>query len=257
MSDVSLVVRQVGYEQRSFWRNPASAFFTFIFPFVFLVALGTLNSGSHATVGGVQVNYNDYQVPALLAFAVMGACFTNIAISTSIRRDSGVLKRLRGTPLPPWVFMCGLIGSSVIISVMLVALTTGFGMLAYHISAPQHPLALAVTLIVGAMCFCALGLALSPLIPNADAAPAVVNGVFLPLVLLSGSFFPVPADSLVTTFANLFPVRHFTIAVFNAFDPGRNGSPQLLGTDLLVLAAWGVVGLLVAVKRFRWEPRKT
>jgi len=257
MSAAALVARQVTYEQRSFWRNPASAFFTFVFPIMFLIILGSVFKNDAVQISGRTVPSDDYYIPSLVAFGIMGACFTNIAISTSIRRDSGLLKRLRGTPLPSWAFMGGLIGSSVIIGLILVALTTAFGMVVYGVGAPRHVGALAVALAVGAMCFCVLGLAMSSVIPNADAAPAIVNVVFLPLVFISGTFFVVPPSSLFTTIANLFPIRHFTAAVLSGFDPAGNQGQGFAGGDLLVLGAWGIVGLLVAVRYFHWEARRT
>jgi len=254
MSEASLVARQIRYEQRTFWRNPASAFFAFAFPIIFLVIFGTLNNGVIVTVNGVKVTYDDYYIPALVAFGLMGACFTNIAISISIRRESGLLKRFRGTPLPAWAFMTGVIGSSVIVAAILAALTTVFGMLAYHVHAPQHLLALVIVLAVGAMVFCALGLATAALIPNADAAPAIVNAALLPLVFISGTFFPINPDSVLAKIAEYFPVRHLITAVYAAFDPALASTTGIDGNDLLIMGAWGVAALFIAIRRFRWEP---
>ena len=138
-------------------------------------------------VGPVQTTYDDYYIPALVAFGVMGACFTNIAITLSLRRDNGILKRLRGTPLPPWAFIAGVVGSSIIVSIILALLTTGFGILVYGVHVPQHIGAAAASIGVGALAFCALGMAMTIVIPNAEAAPAIVNGVFLPIVFISGN----------------------------------------------------------------------
>ncbi len=258
MSDAAIALRQVGYEQRTFWRNPASAFFAFLFPIIFLVVFATLFKGSTAQVAPhVSVPYDDYYIPALTAFGVIGACFTNIASSLTIRRDDGILKRLRGTPLPPWAFMLGVVGSSIVVSLLLTLLTVGFGILAYGVHVPNHIGALVLTLGVGAMSFCALGLAMTVAIPNAEAAPAIVNGVLLPLVFISGTFFPIDQTSVLAKIASYFPVRHFISSMFNAFDPGHLSSSGFSGNDLIIMAAWGVAGLLIAVRRFRWEPRRT
>ena len=163
MSDLVLVLRQVRFEQRSFWRNPASAFFAFAFPIMFLVIFGTLNQGSRINCLG-HIPFNAYYVPALITFGVIGACTTNIAMSVSIRRDSGVLMRLRGTPLPPWAFMAGLIGSSAVVGAILAALIAAVGVLLYGVGVPRHPATLLLVLLVGGACFCALGLALAALL---------------------------------------------------------------------------------------------
>ena len=126
MNNATIALHQVEFEQKSFWRNPAAAFFAFLFPIIFLVVFATLFKDSRTQVGPVTVSYNDYYIPALVAFGVMGACFTNIAMSISLRRDNGILKRLRGTPLPSWAFIAGVVGSSIIVSIVLTLLTTLF-----------------------------------------------------------------------------------------------------------------------------------
>ena len=256
MSDAGIALHQIEYEQKSFWRNPVAAIFAFLFPIIFLVVFATIFKDTSARVNGMKVNYDDYYIPALTAFGVIGACFTNIAASISIRRDDGILKRLRGTPLPPWAFMVGVVGSSVIISIVLVAITVGFGILVYGVNVPAHIGPLVLTLAVGAMSFCALGLAMTVAIPNAEAAPAIVNAVLLPLVFISGTFFPIDPASAVTKIAEYFPVKHFINAMFNAFDPAHLSSSGFSGNDLVIIAAWGAAGLLIAIRRFRWEPRR-
>ena len=140
--------------------------------------------------------------------------------------------------------------------IVLTVLTTVFGIVVYGIHTPDHILAAAVSVAVGALVFCALGLAMTIVIPNADAAPAIVNGVFLPIVFISGTFFPVPSTSVLAQIAEVFPVRHFIDAMFTAFDPARQSSSGFNGTDLLVMAAWGVAAVVIAARRFRWEPTK-
>jgi ABC-2 type transport system permease protein len=257
MSSSGIAVRQVGFEQKSFWRNPASAFFAFMFPIIFLVVFATLFKGQKVQIGTVSTTYDNYYIPALVAFGVMGACFTNIAVTLALRRDNGILKRLRGTPLPPWAFIAGVVGSSIIVSIILALLTTGFGILVYNVNVPQHIDAAAVTIAVGALSFCALGMAMTIFIPNAEAAPAIVNGVFLPIVFISGTFFPVAPSNLLAKIAEWFPVRHFIDGMFTAFDPGHQSSSGFNGSDLLIMAAWGAGAVILCVLRFRWEPRKS
>lgn len=257
MSEAAILGRQLGYEQRSFWRNPAAAVFAFIFPIIFLVVFATLFKGSIAHVGTVSVSWDDYYIPALIAFGVIGACYTNIATSLSIRRDSGVLKRFRGTPLPAWIFMVAVVLSSLIVAAVLTVLTVLFGMLVYGVHAPAHIGALILTLAVGAMSFCALGLAMTVVIPNAEAAPAIINGVLLPLVFISGTFFPIDPSSVLARIAEYFPVRHFITAMFSSFDPAHLSATGIEGNDLIIMAAWGAGALIIAVRRFHWEPRHT
>ena len=252
MKTLGLLVRQIGYEQKLYWRSPSSAVFTFAFPVLLLVIFATLNVGmTIRALGGI--SYNQYYVPGIVAFSVISACYTNLAIALCFRRDTGVLKRLRGTPLPPWMFMAGTIGSSLVVSVLLVALTTLVGVLFYSVTFPGRWLALVLTLVVGAFCFCSLGLAMTVLISTATASPAIVNGMLFPILFISGTFFPVEPTSVLGRIASVFPVRHFEQAVFTVFDPRGAGS-GIETRPLLVMLAWGAAALIVAVRGFRWEP---
>ncbi len=171
MRTLALLAHQVRYEQKLYWRSPSSAVFTFAFPILLLVIFATLNQGATiASLGGI--SYNQYYVPGIVAFSVISACYTNLAISLCFRRDAGTLKRIRGTPLPPAVFMAGAIGSSLVVSLLLVVLTTAVGMLFYGVTFPGRWGALGLTLAVGAFCFCGLGLAMTTLSgPDRRGAP--------------------------------------------------------------------------------------
>jgi ABC-2 type transport system permease protein len=255
-SDTTIAARQVRYEQLLFWRNPAGAFFAIILPIIFLVIFGIIFGNSSTVVNGARMTYNDFFVPALVAYGILGACFTNLAMVLSIRRDNGLLKRLRGTPMPAWAFIAGLVGSAVLIAVVLTAFTTLFGVLVYHVTPPQHIAAVILALVVGAIVFCAMGVAITVFIPNADAAPALVNAVILPLVFISGTFFPIDQSLVVAKVAEYFPVRHLINAFYLAFDPVHTSASGIDWNDYLVMAIWGIVGLYIAARYFRWEPRR-
>jgi ABC-2 type transport system permease protein len=222
---------------------------------MFLVIFASLNNGSTVSfLGGL--DYNQYYIPAVIAFGIMSATYTQLAITLSLRRQSGVLKRARTTPLPAWAVLGGLLFNSAVVSGLITVLTTALGMLAYGVTFPGHYAALAIALTVGAITFSALGVMVATFVPNADAAPAVVNAVFFPVLFLSGTFFPLPPDSTVSRIANVFPVRHFNLATFAAFDPrGAHGVTHGFGWNhIAVMAAWAAVAAVVAVRRFRWEP---
>ncbi|MDQ6648849.1 MAG: ABC transporter permease [Actinomycetota bacterium] len=255
MSAVSLAVHQMRYEQKAYWRNPASAFFTFAFPIMFMVIFASLNSGTRIPFLG-DIPFNQYYIPAITAFAVISACYSNLGVTLALRRDSGALKRLRGTPLPAGSFIGGVIGNSLVVSTILIAITLAFGTGVYGLRWHGHLLALALTFLLGAACFCALGIAVSMLVPNADAAPAIVNFAIFPVLFLSGTFFPIPGTATITRVADYLPVRPFTQAMFAAFDPRTRGL-GFDGRSLLVLSVWLVAGVAVAVRRFRWEPRRS
>jgi ABC-2 type transport system permease protein len=174
----------------------------------------------------------------------------------SFRRQQGLLKRVRSTPLPPRIFVGGLILSTLLLGALLSVLVTVIGVAFYgvHFYAARL-LALLVTFAVASASCCALGLAITTFVSNADAAPAVVNFIYFPIVFISGTFYPIDSGSALAKIANVFPVRHVILAVFAGFDPVRSGA-GFEWNHLVVIAVWGLAGLFVAVRRFRWEPSK-
>jgi ABC-2 type transport system permease protein len=255
MSNVGLILRQFRYENRAFWRNPAAAFFTFAFPLMFLVIFNSLLGGGELEYGGKVISTQTYYVPAIAAFSIITACYTNIAMSMTFLREEGVLKRKRGTPLPPWAYLSGRILHAVFLAILLVVIVAIAGALFYdaQISAQTLP-AFIVTLAVGAASFCALGLAITAIVPNAEAAPAVIQAIILPLLFVSGIFIPLnEVPDWLDTFSQLFPIRHYAEAMLASFIESSIGFP---GDELLVVAIWGIVGMLLALRFFRWEPAR-
>jgi len=250
---MSLVLHQFRYDQKAFWRNPASVFFTVGFPVVLLLIFATVFGDQTVDVrGGIKTT--TYYVPAIITLSVISATMQSLAMSLVIAREDGRLKRGRGTPMPPWVFIAGRIGNSVVVALLMLALIAAIGDLAYGVAFPWSRLpAILLSLLVGTASFCCLGIALTAAIPSQDAAAPIVNALLLPLYFLSGVF--IPDDQLpsgVIHFADAFPVRHFFEAFFNAYLPAGSG---LEWGNLAAVAAWGVAGGLLAVRYFRWTPR--
>jgi ABC-2 type transport system permease protein len=257
MSGLALAMRQVRFENKAFWRNPPSAFFTFAFPLIFLVLFTLLFGSGTTNIPGVgEIELTTFYVSSILAFSVINACFTNLAIGVPFSRDEGVLKRVRGTPLPAWSFLVGKIAHSVLMMLLLVVIVIAFGAIFYDARLPTDNLGgLFITLVIGAASFCALGLAMTAAIPNAEAAPAIVNAVILPLLFVSDIFIPLDqAPDWLGNVAEFFPVKHFADATRAAYFEA--GADALEVSDLLWVAAWGVVGLLLAMRFFSWEPRR-
>jgi ABC-2 type transport system permease protein len=258
MNDTALVLRQVRFTNKAFWRNPASAFFTFAFPLMFLVIFTALLGGDVVEVApGVVIEEDRYFVAAMGTFAVISATYTNLAIGIAFTRDAGILKRTRGTPLPAWIYVTGRVIHAVLISLVLIAITAAFGAGFYGADLPTgtNLVQFLVTIIIGAIAFSALGLATTAIVPNADAAPPIVNAIILPLLFLSGIFIPLGEDApqWLKTVGNIFPVKHFSEASMGSF----YGAPlPFEWMDVLFVAAWGLVGLVLAARYFSWEPRK-
>lgn len=265
MSDLGLTLQQIRTTNKAFWRNPASAFFTFAFPLMFVVIFTSLLGSGEADLGGIQLDLSTYYVVAESAFGVIAACYTNIAIGVSFQRDQGILKRTRGTPLPGWSYLTARVVHSMIIAFILVAITVAFGVVFYAADVPTGlPLVqFLITLLVGGLSFAALALALTAVIPNADASPAIVNASILPLLFLSGIFIPFDDNTpqWITTISEIFPVRHFFVAMQDSFlgnvmTPLGTPAFSFAWSDVLIVAAWGIGGLILAARFFSWEPRK-
>jgi ABC-2 type transport system permease protein len=254
-ADLSLLWRQLRAQNKLFLRNPFSAFFSLAFPVMFLLLFGSLNGGGRIQELG-NIRYIQFLAPGMLAFAVISTCYTGLVTGVAINRDEGLLKRVRGTPLPPWVYISARIGSAVWFSLVSAVVMVVVAVLLFKVEVIGRMLpAAAVTLLLGAGCFCALGMAVAAVIPNGEAAPVIANFTFFPVAFVSDLFFPTAgAPAWVGTVGSIFPVKHFAVALEGTFNPLVHGSGFAWG-HLGMLVLWMVVGVVVAVRFFRWEPR--
>jgi ABC-2 type transport system permease protein len=251
-----LIVRQVRYENRWFWRNPPAAFFTFVFPLIFLVLFNVIFGNNTIVLSGEETKESTFYVPAIAALSVITACYTNVAMTLTTSRDAGILKRIHGTPLPVEAYVAARLIHAVLVGLLLVVIVVAFGAIFYDVDLPRSTLpAFLVTVALGSAAFAMLGIAITAFIPNADAAPAIVNFTILPLFFISDVFINLDnPPAWLDAVANVFPVVHFSKAMQTAFNPFEHGAgfePLHLG----VIAAWGAAAFVVAVRGFSWEPR--
>jgi ABC-2 type transport system permease protein len=252
--DLGLVAWQVLYEQRAFWRNRARAFFAFLFPIIFLVIFSAIFQSKTIYEGHRHfISYDTFFVPGILAYGVIATTYLNMAIGTAALRDEGVLKRMAGTPLPGWGYVAARVVSTLIVTVLMSALTLLIGHFVYntHVRSATLP-GLIGTLALGSATFTALGVALVRYIKNAEAAPAVVNASILPLTFISGIWFHFQLSRTLVDIAKVFPVRALADGLQHAFNPFTKGS-GFVDSDLLTLAIWLAVGI-VGMLRFLRNP---
>lgn len=252
----ALAWHQFRFSQKLFWRNPAAVFFTVLLPVMFLLIFATIFGNDRIeTLGNIPTT--SYYVPALVTLGVISATMQSLANALVGERESGVLKRLRGTPLPTPVFIAGRIGNAIILSVISVVVLSLIGWAVFGVDLPAGNIPqILVTLIIGAAAFCCLGVALAACIPSIEASAPITNALLLPLYFLSGVFIPeseIPESVLAV--ADWFPVRPFFESFFSVWDPAGTGAEILWG-DLAVVAAWGVIGLFVALRWFDWNPKR-
>lgn len=253
--DLGLVAWQVRYEQRSYWRNRGRGVFTFVFPIMFLVIFASLDRGAHISSRG-NISYDDFFVPGILAYGIITTTFVNLAMSTAILRDAGVLKRMQGTPLPMWAYMTARIISASLVTLAMTVVVLGLGIAAYGLSlrAAELP-ALIVALLLGTAAFTAIGIGLTRFIPNADSGPVVVNLLVFPLSFISNVWFPTDSlPHLLRTIAGIFPIKPLASALQYVFDPRHVHGSLLDARSLETLVIWTLVGIYLMV-RFLRQPQ--
>ncbi len=253
-SALRLLAAQVVYQLRVLVRSPIGSFATLVIPLMVLLAVNLLYRGTHlASRGGIA--YAQFFTPAMVAFAVVNACYMSVISATSLARDEGILKRLRGTPLPPWIYMSGRLASAGLVALIsaVVVIAVGAGVYDFEVIWSAVPAALLV-LAAAMFCFSALGMAVTVLVPRADSALPVAWGTILPLCFISDVFMPIDnAPHWLRETASFFPLRPFADELESLFNPTRGGA-TLHWQHLEVLVIWGVVAAAFALFTFRWEP---
>jgi ABC-2 type transport system permease protein len=246
------LAQQVRLNQRAFWRNPESAFFSFAMPLGVLLLFGATATGDTVS-GRDEVEVITLFVPGILAFAIVVVGYGSLAATVALQRTEGVLKRIRATPLPPPVYLTGQILSALFTTMLISAATIALGGIAFGaLPRAAATVQLLVVLALGIACFAALGLAISAAIPTADAAGAVTNGTYLPLAMVSGMFSAtLHLPAVIDTVISAFPLKALADGLRSAYDPASSGMPV---GDIAVLAGWTVIGVALARRYFRWEP---
>lgn len=249
-----LVWVQFRYQNKIFWRTPIAAFFSLVFPLMLLVLFAAIFGNE--PISGRGVTPAQYFTPGLAVFAAVSATYTNLAIGTAIARDNGILKRIKGTPIPPSGYIAGRVLSAVFMAFIAVAVMMTVGIAFYGVHLFGRTLVAAVvTFLLGTASFAALGMLVAGLSPNGDTTPAVTNATLLPIAFISDIFFPLDdPPTWMEVAGNIFPLKPFAVAFREAFDPSLTGA-QFHWPEMGVLAAWGVVAAVLALRFFKWEPK--
>jgi ABC-2 type transport system permease protein len=255
--DMTLLSFQIGLEEKLLLRNRRSIIFTFLLPVAFLIFIGASNQSAHLGILGHEA-FDVFFVPGILAFGIVSATYANLAMIIAVQREQGVLKRIRGTPLAPWIFFGGKIGSSLLnaLAMVIVVLTVGRFGYQVHVRVATLP-GLILDLLVGTACWCMLGIAMSCFVNRAQGGAPIVTFPYIVLSFVSGVFYPAQTEpQWLQDLARAFPLEPFARSMEAAFDPRVSG-PGLRGLDLVIMAAWFLIGLGVALRFFQWEPKKS
>lgn len=247
-SFAALTWRQYRLERRMFWRNPSAAFFNFLLPLLFLALFGAIFSSDQADL--------DVIVPGIAGMSVMSTTFTALAYQMTFLREQGILKRVRGTPMPGGAYLLGIAGNAVVNTAVQIVLITVAGKAFFGVDWPPNAGELVLFVAVGVLCFASLGVAFSHVIPNFESAPAYVNAVFLPVIFISGVFYDADnAPGFLKGIAEALPLKHLIDGLSAAMVTGEGVADEL--GALGVLAVWTLLGIGLAVRGFSWEQRRS
>ena len=246
---MTVLAHQLAFEQRIFWRSREAAVFIFIFPILLYSLLASVYSDE---IDGVPSA--DLLLSGLFGYGAANTAFAGLAIILVGRREAGVLKRLRATPLPPTTYLGAVLLSTLVVFALEAVALLVIGMLAFGASAPANTAGFAGAIVLGVACFAGLGVGAASLIRSAEGVSAVVNVIVLPMAFLSGAFGPrgdYPA--FLQAIADVLPLTYFIEIVDDVYLDGESlfADPS----SLAIVAAWGAAGVAVALRWFGWVPR--
>jgi ABC-2 type transport system permease protein len=244
---LALTWRQYRLERRMFWRNPSAAFFNFVLPLLFLIAGGAILHGNQSQL--------DRLVPAIAGMSVMSTTFTALAYNIVFLRERGVLKRIRGTPLPTGSYLGGVAANAVTNTALQVAIVIVAGRVFFGIGWPQDWVELIVFVLAGVVCLASLGVAFAHVIPNFESTAAYVNAVFLPVVFVSFyAFDTTSAPEFIRNVADALPLKPLIDGLYGAMVSGKGLGDNL--DALAVIGLWGLFGIWLAIRGFTWEQQR-
>jgi ABC-2 type transport system permease protein len=249
---VRLFAHELRAQQLLFWRNREAAFFTFLLPVMFFLIFGSVYGDDEITKE--KIRGADFLEAGMIGYGVAATCFAGLAITLVVRRESGILKRIRSTPLSAATYVLAVLISTFAVFLIEAALIIVLGRLLFDVPIPERMLSLFFVLLLGAGAFAALGVGITALVRSAEGSSAVINAVYLPMAILSGTFFSTKSyPSFLQAVAEILPLTHFTkltrdVMVHDQYFWSDAGA-------VAVVALWGAVGLVGAMRGFRWQPR--
>jgi|SRR5579862_1534146 len=247
-----LYAHELRGQQLLFWRNREAAFFTFFLPVIFFLIFASVYGND--TITKEHIRGANFLEAGMIGYGVAATCFAGLGITLVIRRESGVLKRVRATPLPPATYVLAVLGSTFVVFLIEAGLIIAIGRLGFSVPLPSRVFSLLGVLLLGAVCFAAMGLGITGLVRSAEGSSAVINAFYLPMAIISGTFFsPKSYPGFLRAIADVLPLTHFTQLTRDVMI--RNHHLWSDAGAIGVVALWGAIGLAGAIRGFRWEPR--
>jgi ABC-2 type transport system permease protein len=249
---VRLFVHEVRTEQLLFWRNREAAFFTFLLPVIFFLIFASVYGNDRIKKEG-NIRAASFLEAGMIGYGVAATCFAGLGITLVIRRESGVLKRIRSTPLPAPTYLIAVLASTFVVFLIEAGLIIATGRLFFSVPVPTRLLSFVAVLAIGALCFAALGVGVTALVRSSEGSSAVINAIYLPMAIIAGTFFtPKDYPQFLRVTADVLPLTHYTQLTRNVMV-----HHQHLWSNtgaIAVVGVWGVIGLAAAIRGFRWQP---
>jgi ABC-2 type transport system permease protein len=247
-----LFLHELRTEQLLFWRNREAAFFTFFLPVIFFLIFGAVYGNDHIKREG-NIRAASFLEAGMIGYGVAATCFAGLGITLVVRRESGILKRIRSTPLPAIAYLLAVLASTFVVFLIEAALIVAIGRTLFSVAIPGNLLSLLVVLALGALCFAAMGLGITGLVRSSEGSSAVINAVYLPMAIISGTFFtPKGYPAFLRVIADVLPLTHYTQLTRDVMLRGHQLWSE--GGAIGVVVLWGAIGLGGAIKGFRWQP---
>jgi ABC-2 type transport system permease protein len=247
-----LFLHELRTEQLLFWRNREAAFFTFFLPVIFFLIFGAVYGNDRIKREG-NIRAASFLEAGMIGYGVAATCFAGLGITLVVRRESGILKRIRSTPLPAIAYLLAVLASTFVVFLIEAALILAIGRTLFSVAIPGNLLSLLVVLALGALCFAAMGLGITGLVRSSEGSSAVINAVYLPMAIISGTFFtPKGYPAFLRVIADVLPLTHYTQLTRDVMLRGHQLWSE--GGAIGVVVLWGAIGLGGAIKGFRWQP---
>jgi ABC-2 type transport system permease protein len=251
---VRIFLHELKVEQVLFWRNREAAFFTFFLPVIFFLIFGSIYGNSQ--MSHHQGRAAPFLEAGMIGYGVAATAFAGLGITLVVRRESGVLKRIRATPLPASTYLLAVLASTFIVFLIEAGIIIAIGRLLFSVALPTQVFSLLATLVLGALAFAAMGVGITGLVRSSEGSSAVINAVYLPMAIISGTFFtPKAYPEFLRVIAEVLPLTHFTQLTRDVMVHHQHLWSDWGAIGVVVL--WGAIGLAGAVRGFRWQPQES
>jgi ABC-2 type transport system permease protein len=251
MSPLKLFLHELRTEQLLFWRNREAAIFTFFLPVIFFLIFGAIYGNDQ--IKQEHVRGAPFLEAGMIGYGIAATCFAGLGITLVVRRESGILKRIRSTPLPAMAYLLAVLASTFIVFLVEAVIIMGIGRVLFSVGIPSRLLSLLVVLAIGALSFAAMGLGITALVRSSEGSSGAINAVYLPMAIISGTFFtPKRYPEFLRVIADILPLTHFTQLTRDVML--RHEPFWSDGGAIGVVVLWGAIGLVGAVRGFRWQP---